>query len=77
MTPGWERGGGGVFIPESGRKVFFLEQRCHSRLSSNTAQSAAQVMPVFKGCHKTAQSSAEAMAVFKDCRQRLRKVLLK
>ena len=52
------------------------------RLSSNTAQSSAEVMAILKDClqrlsSNIAESSAEVMAVFKDCHQRLPKVLLK
>ena len=40
------------FIPESGREGFFREKRCHQTLSSNIAQSSAEVMAVFKDCHQ-------------------------
>jgi len=53
-------------------------------LSSNIAQSSAEVMAVFKDCHqtspmssKTAQSSIEVMDVVKDCHQTSPEVLLK
>ena len=41
---------------------FCWSDGCLSRLSTNTAQSSAEVKIVIK----TAQSSAEVMAVFKD-----------
>ena len=57
---------------------------CRKRLSSNIAESSAEVMAVFKDCHqtspmssKTAQSSIEVMDVVKDCHQTSPKVLLK
>ena len=58
---------------------FCWSDGCPWRLSSNTAQSSAEV---HDGCLSrlslnTARRSAEVMAVFKDCHQTLPKVLLK
>ena len=72
---------------------FCWSDGCLYRLSSNTAQSSAEVMAVFKDCLQTlpkvllkwwlssktkdCPSSAEVMAVFTDYLQTLPKVLLK